>query len=181
MSNFNTVYGMTPRPEEVWICNMERTQELSRRMNVRNYPSDKLPINIDPRAVQTKRVHFPILDARKKSNVNLENRGIFCSKRIFSPGDSAPYNGYANKINDESKLKNIIFPIQKGLQSKYIPNMTSDLYMNHRQIVGRNELNPYPNLFREEVYKTEAPCYYEQVGTKTFHNNTKVQLKNIKF
>ena len=29
MSNFNTVYKMTPRPQEVWVCNIERTQELS--------------------------------------------------------------------------------------------------------------------------------------------------------
>ena len=79
MSNFNSIYKITPRPEEVWICNVERTQELSRRINTRSYPSDKLPINMECRAVQTKRVHFPMLDARKKCNVNLENRGIFSS------------------------------------------------------------------------------------------------------
>ena len=181
MSNFNTVYKMTPRPQEVWVCNIERTQELSRRINSRSYPTNKLSVNIEPRAVQTNRVHFPMLDTRKKSNVTVENRGVFCSKRIFSPGDSAPYNGYATKINDESKLRNIIFPIQNGLQSKYIPNMTSDLYMNHRQISGRSELNPHPNLFKEDNYKTEPPCYQEQIGIQTFNNCTKVQIKNIKY
>lgn len=180
MSNFNSIYKITPRPEEVWICNVERTQELSRRINKRSYPSDKLPVNMECRAVQTNRVHFPMLDARKKCNVNLENRGIFSSERIFSPGDSAPYNGYANKVNDESRLRNIIFPIQNGLQSKYIPNMTSDLYMNHRQIGGRNELNPHPNLFKEDDFKTKPPCYNGQIGTETFNNNTRVQLRNIK-
>ena len=45
--------------------------------------------------------------------------------------------------------------------------MTSDLYMNHRQIGGTNVLNPYPNLFKEETHNTEPPCYWEQIVTKT--------------
>ena len=59
--------------------------------------------------------------------------------------------------------------------------MTSDLYMNHRQISGRSELNPHPNLFKEDNYKTEPPCYQEQIGIQTFNNCTKVQIKNIKY
>ena len=58
--------------------------------------------------------------------------------------------------------------------------MTSDLYMNHRQIAGRNELNPYPNLFKEDVFKTKPPCYNDQIGIETFYNNTREQLRNAK-
>ena len=96
---------------EAYICNIDRTHELSRRMNKRVYSTAKLPVSFDPRPVATNRVHFPMLDARKKSNVALENRGFFDSQRVFSPGDAAPFNGFMNKVDDESKLRNIIFPM----------------------------------------------------------------------
>tara|TARA_B100000795_G_C22640306_1_gene376195 strand:- start:157 stop:702 length:546 start_codon:yes stop_codon:yes gene_type:complete len=180
MADFNSVYKMTPKPEEIWICNIDRTQELSRRINKRRYPDAKMSVNIAPRAVQTQRVHFPMLDSRKVSNVNMENRGVFDNEKIFSPGDSAPFNGFASKIDDESNLKNIIYPIQDGFQSKYIPNMTSDLFMNHRLVAGRNEVNPHTGLFEEHEYFTKPPCYRDQIGTEIFNNCTKVQIKNIK-
>jgi len=172
---------LTPRPTEAWICNRKRTLDLSKRMNNRIYASNNLHMNLEPRAVQTKRVQFPILDARKKPMVDLENRGIFCSKTTFSPGDSAPFNGYMKKVDDESKLLNIVFPIQNGLQSKFIPGMTSDLFINSNLVVGRNEVNPHVGLFEKNKYNTQGPCFGNQIGQDLFHNNTKVQLKNVKY
>ena len=63
-------------------------------------------------------------------NVSRSHIGFFCSKETFSPGNLAPFNGYMRKIDDESKLKNIIFPNQRATQSKFIPSSTSDLYFN---------------------------------------------------
>ena len=171
----------TPNPNEAWICNMNRTEDLNKRIKKRYVPSNKLHMNLDPRSVQTKRVHFPILDARKKSSVPLENRGYFCHNSMFTPGTSAPFNGYMKNVDDESKLFNIIFPLQNGLQSKFIPNMTSDMYVNHNLVAGRKEHNPHQGLFEKQNYKTDLPCYSNQVGQEIFHNNTKVQLKNVKY
>ena len=165
---------------EAYVCNIGRTHDLSRRMNKRVYSNEKLPVSFDPRPVATNRVHFPMLDARKKSNVALENRGFFDSQRIFSPGDLAPFNGYMSKVDDESKLRNIIFPMQKGVQSKFIPNSNSDLYNNEKYVIGRKEYNPYVGLFKKENFNPVIPCNTSQIGFETFHNHTRQQTKNMK-
>ena len=121
-----------------------------------------------------------MLDARKKSMVPIENRGVFCEKRTFAPGNLAPFNGYMKKIDDESKLKNIVFPIQKGLQSKFIPGMTSDLFRNDYLVVGREENNPYPGLFQQKRFKQVIPCNTMEIGFETFNNHTRQQTKNLK-
>jgi hypothetical protein len=165
---------------EAYVCNMSRTHELNRRINKRVYPSEKLPISIEPRPVATNRVQFPMMDSRKKSIVSLENRGIFDSQRVFSPGDLGPVNGYMSKIDDESKLRNIIFPLQSGAQSKFIPGSNSDLFNNEMYIVGRNEYNPYNGLSKKEKFNPVIPCNTNQIGFETFNNHTRQQTKNMK-
>jgi len=85
-----------------------------------------------------------------------------------------------NKIDDESKLRNIIFPLQKGIQSKFIPSSSSDLYNNEFYVVGRKEYNPYVGLFKKENFKPVIPCNTDQIGFKTFNNHTRQQTKNLK-
>jgi hypothetical protein len=165
---------------EAYVCNIGRTHDLSKRINKRVYASEKLPVSFDPRPVATNRVHFPMLDARKKSSVTLENRGFFDSSRVFSPGNLAPFNGYMKSIDDESKLKNIIFPMQKGIQSKFIPSSNSDLYNNEKYVAGRKEYNPYTGLFHQENFNPVIPCNTNQIGFETFHNHTRQQTKNLK-
>jgi hypothetical protein len=165
---------------EAYVCNMGRTQQLNSRINNRIYPSSKLPVSFDVRPVQTKHVLFPILDCRKKPMVQVENRGFFDDSQTFSPGDSAPFNGYMKKIDDESKLKNIVFPNQKSVQSKFIPGSNSDLFRNDMYTVGRNEYNPYPGLFKEENFRPVIPCNTRQIGFETFNNHTRQQTKNLK-
>tara|TARA_B100000795_G_scaffold256417_1_gene228813 strand:- start:2003 stop:2506 length:504 start_codon:yes stop_codon:yes gene_type:complete len=161
------------------VCNIDRTHDLSRRINKRMYPTNPIPVGFSPRPVQTKQVQFPILDCRKKPTVPLEDRGVFCEKRIFTPGDSAPFNGYMSKVDDESKLYNIIFPDQPGFQSKFIPGMESDLYINEYLVKGREEVNPYPGLFHTEKFN-ESNNQSDQIGFKTFNNHTRQQTKNLK-
>tara|TARA_A100001011_G_scaffold262910_2_gene271433 strand:+ start:2547 stop:3071 length:525 start_codon:yes stop_codon:yes gene_type:complete len=165
---------------EAYVCNIGRTHDLSRRMNKRRYPSQKLPVGFTPRPVQTKRVKFPMLDARKKSNVLIENRGVFSEKRTFAPGNLAPFNGYMASVDDESKLYNIVFPTQKGLQSKFIPGMTSDLFRNDAYVVGRQENNPYPGLFEQQNFNEFMPNRTTEIGFENFYNHTRQQTKNLK-
>lgn len=165
---------------EAYICNIARTNELNRRINKRMYADEKLPVSFSPRPVTTNRVQFPMLDCRKKSSIKLENRGIFDEQRVFAPTNLAPFNGYMNKVDDESKLRNIIFPLQKGIQSKFVPNSTSDLYSSEIFIAGRKEYNPYPRLFKQEKFSPVTPCNTDQIGFKTFNNHTRQQTKNLK-
>ena len=90
MSNFNTVYGMTPRPEEVWICNMERTQELSDRMYGRNMPSHQLGAAYFARPVDTYATVFPMLECHKPTTVVKAKFPQYSQTKMFNPGQSAP-------------------------------------------------------------------------------------------
>lgn len=165
---------------EALVCNINRTHDLSRRMNSRRYPSDPLPVGFNPVPSRTRMVQFPLLDCRKKATVEIENRGIFCEKRTFAPGNLAPFNGYMKKVDDESRLRNIIFPMQKGLHSKFIPGLTSDLYINEYLVKGREEQNPYGLLFHKETFNPVIPCNTNDIGFETFHNHTRQQTKNLK-
>ena len=164
---------------EAYVCNINRTQELSRRMNRRVYPSENLQVAFIPRPVETKRVLFPILDARKKFK-KLENRGFFSSERVFSPGDKAPYNGFMSKVDDESKLRNIIFPIQTAPQSKFIPDTKSDLYDSNYLAVGRKEQMLYPQLYANQKFDSVIPCNSDQIGNDLFYNHTRQQTKDLR-
>ena len=112
-----------------YLCNENRTSELSKRMYERNVPYAPLQMTYDPRPVETRHVVFPVLDCYQPSNTPCDVFPVYNQRLNFSPG-KAPFNGYANEIDSESKLKNIITPLQKSAKSKFIPNSGSDLYNN---------------------------------------------------
>ena len=63
-----------------------------------------------------------------------------------------------NKIDEESKLKNIIFPLQKCGQSKYIPSSHSDLFKaNYLTQVSKPVLMTNPLLFHKEQFSSFNP------------------------
>ena len=45
---------------EAYVCNIGRTQELSRRMNKRMYPSSKLSVCVDPTCSNKKGINANI-------------------------------------------------------------------------------------------------------------------------
>ena len=51
-----------------YLCNENRTSELSKRMYERNVPYAPLQMTYDPRPVETRHVVFPILDCYQPSN-----------------------------------------------------------------------------------------------------------------
>ena len=51
-----------------FICNNERTSELSQKMYERNVPTNELNISYSLRPVQTRFVHMPTNDYRKQSS-----------------------------------------------------------------------------------------------------------------
>ena len=98
----------------------------------------------------------------------------------FSPGNSLPFDGYQKNIDTESKLRDIIFPMQKCVQSKFIPDTSSDLFNNSyltqtsKPVTMTNQL-----LFRNEAFNPFNPNMCN-IGNDTFNNNTRVQVKNYK-
>lgn len=169
-SMFGVVNGL-------YECNMERTEELNDRMYRRNIPSTVLQPRFNIRPISTKYDLMPIVDRRPIPKEPILKAPEYDISKTFNPGnDIAPWSGYARNINDESRLKNQFFALQKCDQSNYVPSSDSELY--NSIVVGRREIQPFPRLFREENFNTFDPNVCN-VGRNMFDNCTRVQLKNL--
>ena len=163
-------------------CYQNRTQELSDRIYKRNVPNVPLSMNYDPRPVSTKFVQFPIVDCRLPSMVPCQRRPVYNNRVMFAGSStSLPFNGYQNNIDTESKLKDIIFPIQSCPQAKFIPSSGSDLYNTQYLTPNIPTVKMTNNLlFKQESFAPFNPntC---NIGKNIFNNNTRVQVKDCKF
>ena len=164
----------------VYFCQNSRTSQLSNRIYERNIPSEQLSMTYGPRPVPTRYVLMPMLDCRKPTNVACLKEPIYNTETEFSPGNTLPFDGYQDKIDDESKLKNIIFPLQKCGQSKYVPSSKSDLF-NAQYLTGVNHpVNMTNNLlFHDPQFSFFNPntCH---TGGKFFNNFTRYQIKSLR-
>ena len=104
---------------------MTTTRDIHKNMNdkifSRRVPTHTLPNLLYPVPVSTL---FQVMPG-VASNPCLENPGInkiYNTQTMFASSDSIPFTGYQNRVDDESKLRNIIFPMQKCPQNKFIPN-----------------------------------------------------------
>jgi len=164
---------------EVTICNINRTHDLDKRIEKRFYPERPLQMEYSVRPTKTRQVLFPILDCHKACFNGVKNNGIHNPGKHFSPGDSAPFNGYMNNIDNESKLRNIIYPIQRGVQSKFIPGSNSDLFTTKNLVSGRQVENTHTLLSDNYTYRTKKPDNLDKIGNLVFNNHTLNQIKNL--
>jgi len=153
-----------------YYCHQNRTKVLSDRMLRRNVPSQHMQMYFSPRSVQTRYVHMPMLDCHKPSNTNCETLPTYSVNTMYSPSDSLPFNGYQTNVDVESRLRNIIFPIQKAVQSKFINYLTANnkFYPN----------NPHQLLTREEPLPKFNPNKHN-IGKKMFNNSTRVEIRSL--
>lgn len=160
----------------IYYCNQERTNEINKRLYERNIPSTDLQPAFSLRPVSTKYDYMGIFDKRPKANVAIKRQSIFNVETTFNPGNStAPWSGYSANVNDESKLRNQFFALQKCEQSSWVPSTNSDLY--NVVAVGRQEIQPFPSLFTEQTY-TEFNPNTQKIGNDLWNNHTRQQLKN---
>jgi len=91
-----------------------------------------------------------------------------------------PFNGYQAKVDTESALKNIIFPLQACPQAQFIPGSKSDLY-NTTYLTPPIQTTKMTNelLFKQEKFAPFNPNMCN-IGKDIFNNNTRVQVKNLK-
>jgi len=164
----------------VYFCNNKRTTELSERMYNRNVPVQPLNMTYGPRSVPTRYVHIPMLDCRKSSQVSCVDYPTYNTNTDFAPGSSLPFEGYQQNIDVESKLKDIIFPMQKCVQSKFIPDSSSDLF-NNSYLTQTDKKTNMTNqlLFSNQKFEAFNPNTCD-VGHNTFNNSTRVQIKDCK-
>ena len=159
------------------LPNIKREAELNNRIYKRNIPSNDVQMYYQMRSVDTRFQLFPSYDVRKPIEEPLQREKHFEMKRDFLPGDGGPFEGYIKNINDDSILKNITFPAQAGHQSKYVPPSDSDLY-NVKVGGGSNEFpNKHSLLFETQKF-TNYDLNPHKIGTNTFFNHTRQQLKD---
>jgi hypothetical protein len=162
----------------IYYCNIKRSNELNERIASRNVPSAGLEPQFSMRPIASKYEMMPIFDRRAPVNEPIIKKPTYNIKEVFNPGNStAPWCGFAASVNDESKLRNQYFALQKGGQGVYIPSSESDLY-NDEIPKHDNVKQPYPNLFKKEHLAPFNPNCLE-LGGNLFNNYTRVQLKQM--
>tara|TARA_B110000902_G_scaffold67457_1_gene80094 strand:- start:316 stop:897 length:582 start_codon:yes stop_codon:yes gene_type:complete len=166
---------------DVHYCQMDRTTELSNRMSSRNIPSHQIGQSYFGRPVDTYATLFPMLDCHLPSSVEHGKFPVYNQHKMFNPGQSAPFNGFAKNVDIETTLRNTIHPLQKAPQSKYIPDTQSDLF--HNQYLTHTEKKQQIKnnlLFQKQNFSPFNPnrC---NLGYKLFNNHTRIQTKDLPF
>ena len=155
---------------------MNNLNNINNKIYERNLPSGDLKPYISQHPLGTKYTKFLILENNSSNNDIVDNYNNY---KTFYPGTrKAPFNGFSNKIDDESILRNQVYKLQKSDLNVWAPSSGSDLYNNHL-----NENNIYRGnnhlLFNTESFNDFNPNYNINIGSELFNNSTRVQLKNI--
>ena len=152
------------------------SNELNERMYDRNIPSGPLQPYIDVRPVMTKYSIMPIVDPRAPIKSPMVQMPTYNIKNTFNPGNTqSPWSGYS--VNDESTLRNQLYPLQKCDQYYWVPSSNSDLY-NSRQRDNGNENQIFNNLFSKPTFNKFDPNICN-IGNQLWNNNTRVQIKDV--
>ena len=141
------------------LCNQERVEQLNDRIYARHVPNFSPQMAFDPRPTPTKYVAFPIGGASVVPTP-IVARPSYNLSTSFLPGDSAPWNGF--DVNQESKLKNIIFALQKCPQATYVPSSNSELFQRPKQVDEKPEVKPHIRGLNQHI----------------FYNDTRQQIKD---
>lgn len=145
----------------------------------RNVPSQQIDRYFSPRPVNTKYRELPILDPKLDSN-NFNFYQTYNNKEVFFPSNDKPhYSAFAGNIDSESVLRNQFFALQKGDQHLYVPTSNSDLYHHNPSYMTHNGNLNNLMVFNEEDFNDFNPNISNNIGRNIFHNNTRVQLKEL--
>ena len=167
------MYGVV---DGIYFCNSNRVEELNDRIYDRNIPSQKLQSQFDIRPVSSKYALMPIFDRRSIPTVPIERMPTYNLANTFNPGNAeGPWSGFATHINDESRLRNQFFALQKADQAYYIPPTTSDMYKV--EVTGRPVEQPFPDLFNTPKFMPFNPNICGN-GENFFYNCIRKQVKN---
>lgn len=148
-------------------------EELNSRLNDRNIPSNTLHPQFSMRPVSTKYTMLPIVDRHTPSSVTINKQTPYNVGNTFNPGSASPWSGFSTNIDKESILRNQPFALQKSIKSVYIPSSTSDMYKV--TVSGRNEIQPFTDLFKEQIFEDFNPNSLN-VGNNVFNNSTREQM-----
>lgn len=136
---------MHPQNGDLRICNVERDEELSKRIQARLTSDATYSVCYDPRPIGTKYTDLQVIDCRS-NGVSHDTPVLHnVKKTLFCGTNKAPWNGFATAIDTESSLRNQFFAIQKCEQSNFIPSTDSDMYVVEAQPDPPLELTHKPS------------------------------------
>lgn len=176
----STMYGVV---RGVYYCQQARTQELNDRIYDRVIPSAMLQPNFSPRETATRRTLMPIINCFPPSTVPIETVvPSYSQEKVFNPGMSAPYSGFAFNVDDESRIRSSILPYQKyNIMSQYIPSSSSDMFVIPSVETSKPVEQTHPLLFHQQGFApfNPAECSPAGFGAQRFNNATRQQTKDI--
>jgi hypothetical protein len=160
----------------------ERTDELNDRIYQRihsdNSSHSYMKPLYNPRPCMTKHSVFPIVDLRKDSTVSLKNHLDYSTDNHFAPIQcNGPVDGYFRNIAVEMELRNQYFALSSANQRYYVPSSNSDLYRTRSVAGSLNEEQPYPYLFTKPSFDSSDHPIDSNIGSLTFFNDTRAQLR----
>lgn len=158
---------------KVIFNNLDNT--MNNRIYERNIPSNNLEPNFSSIGLSTRYTKFLIDNTNKYNNIK-SNFQSYKTNETFFPGTSKPhFSGFSSQVDNESALRNQIYPLIKSDLHVWAPDSTSMLYNETENI--NNKSNSL--LFNEEKFNEFDPNVNNNIGSDYFHNSTRVQLKNL--
>tara|TARA_Y100000816_G_scaffold30830_1_gene19681 strand:+ start:5028 stop:5537 length:510 start_codon:yes stop_codon:yes gene_type:complete len=152
-------------------------QEMNADIFRRNVPSSSLQPYLSVRPASTKYSIMPVVDPRRQLHVPLRVDPTYNMAHTFNPGNAtAPWSGYASKVNVESELKNQIFALQHCGRNTYVPQSTSDLYMTPAPINTNPQVMNHPLLFEQPTF-SECPRVPEYMHQTLFNTPTREETR----
>tara|TARA_Y100000816_G_C26100250_1_gene582907 strand:- start:678 stop:1166 length:489 start_codon:yes stop_codon:yes gene_type:complete len=162
---------------------MDRVDELNMRINERNSTNTLLEPVYDPRPSGTRGGMMPIISTKREAEESFFGYNDYNPNTMYSNATKKlPFKGFADRINDESELRNQIFALQRSEKGTYVPQSHGDLYMvniPHTQLSQEDSKHLYEGLFEEQNFNKFDPG--AKFDTKlVFNNNTNQAVKNTK-
>jgi hypothetical protein len=147
--------------------NFDYDNELNKRLETRNIPSESLQPLYDFRPLSTKYTIFHTADKSSRTDHVQYNYNPY---EIFNPGDRAPIDYYMKNVDVESTLRSQFFALQNGPQSVYVPELNSQLYENSMAY------SKTPSFSQTDA-KTENQCMVESGPEHLFYNCIRTNSK----
>ena len=167
-----------------YICPRDRDNEINQKIYSRNLTNAPLEPNLSTRPQSTKFNHFQVVDKGVNTipnNLNQNKKENIYQKfdisSMFNPGNQkSPWTGFAYNINNESKLRNQIYALEKDSRGAFMPSSNSELF--HEKTFENSDLNPtkFESLFKTENFAEFNPNIVN-ISTKLFNNGTRQDLR----
>jgi len=142
---------------------MERVEQLNKRLTARNATSTTPSFYFSPRPVPTKYTTMPIVDNICASKVGIAYQKPYNTKEDYLPANSAPWSGFSDNIDIETRLR---------YEKEYIPSSKSTMYVKPN-IPSTHNIQPYPELFATAVSFSKSPILKDK---HLFYNSTSEKI-----